>query len=121
MSGYYLILALAVTLLAAGCTSPGAVPISGRFVHKETGTAALFKPNGSFYYSFTQPPAPTDKQPGWLGFYHFENLTNTTPGLTVHSADVMQFTLRFAVSFDRFYLSYPWLFQGERVYERESE
>jgi len=107
--------------MTAGCVShPGAARVSGKFMHRETGTYAVFQDNGRFYYSFASdsPVLTSDGLPRRLGFYGFERATDTTPYLTLNSFDAMQFTLHFSESRDRFYLAYPRLFAGERVYER---
>jgi len=118
------VLLLAALLLGAGCVShPGAARVAGKFVHQETGTYAVFRDNGRFYYSFASanPVLGSDGLPRRLGFYGFERATDTTPYLTLNSVDALQFTIRFSESRERFYLSYPSLFTGERVYERIPE
>ena len=115
------LLLLVAVILAAGCISfPGAARVSGKFVHRETGTYAVFRDNGEFYYSFKSdsPVVRSDGLPRRLGFYSFDRATDTTPYLNLNSFDAGQFTVRFSESHDRFYLAYPDLFTGERVYEK---
>jgi len=121
MRHFITITLLLCAMLTAGCVShPGAVPIAGKFVHPETGTYAVFQERGRFYYSFTSdsPVLGRDGLPRRLGFYGFERATDTTPYLILNSFDATQFTIRFSESHDRFYLAYPRLFTGQRVYER---
>jgi len=118
------ITALLAVALTAGCVSfPGASPVSGKFVHRETGTYAVFQDRGRFYYSFRTDTPALDRHglPRRLGFYDFAGAANTTPHLALNSFDAGRFTIRFSESRDRFYLSYPAQFLGERVYERVSD
>src|SRR5256885_154187 len=108
---------MAACLAFTGCvTRAGARPLSGTYVHPETGGLIVFRPNGEFYYSFT---TPTNKLPRNLGYYHFENATDAEPRLQVRSAHSGLFRIRVSESGDRVFLTYPELFAGEPVYERQ--
>jgi hypothetical protein len=121
MRHFFAITSLLVALLAGGCISiPGAAHVTGKFVHRDTGTYAVFQESGRFYYSFRSatPVLSSDGLPRRSGHYWFDQAADTTPNLGLNSFDAGQFTIRFSESHDRFHLVYPELFAGERVYER---
>lgn len=97
-------------------SGPGTRQLSGTYVHSLTGGVIIFRPNGRFYYSFT---TPTDDLPRNLGFYYFDNPTDTTPDLQVRSAHNELFSIRVSESGDRVFVTLPKVFAREQVYERQ--
>jgi hypothetical protein len=107
----------AIAFAVTGCMSgPGSRQLSGTYVHTETGGVIIFRPNGRFNYSFTQPSSGLPRN---LGFYHFDNATDTTPDLQVRSAHNQLFSIRISESGDRVFVTLPKIFAGEQVYERQ--
>jgi hypothetical protein len=108
---------LAIALALAGCVSrAGARHLSGTYVHPQTGGLIIFRQNGEFYYSFT---TPTNELPRNLGYYHFDNPTDTKPSLQVRSAHYGLFSIRVSESGDRVFLTHPKIFASEQIYERQ--
>lgn len=107
----------AIACIVTGCMSgPGTRQLTGTYVHTETGGVIIFRPNGRFYYSFTRP---SNGLPRNLGFYHFDDATDTTPDLQVRSAHHRLFSIRISESGDRVFVTLPKIFAGEQVYERQ--
>jgi hypothetical protein len=97
-------------------SGPGTRQLSGTYVHQLTGGVIIFRPNGRFYYSFT---TPTNGLPRNLGYYHFDDPTDTTPDLQVRSAHNALFSIRVSESGDRVFVTHPKVFAREQVYERQ--
>jgi hypothetical protein len=97
-------------------SGPGTRQLSGTYVHVETGGVIIFRPNGRFYYSFAKP---SDGLPRNLGFYHFDDATDTTPDLQVRSAHNQLFSIRISESGDRVFVTLPKSFAREQVYVRQ--
>src|SRR5258708_19323432 len=113
-------LALVVCLVLLGCMSAPTPAISGRYVDKSTGGYILFRQDGRFYYSFTNPSPPLarDGLPGNMGYYGFKGTNDTVPFLVVRSAHAGMFGLRFSDSKDKVYLNHRSLSDKEIEFER---
>jgi hypothetical protein len=112
--------ALVVCLILVGCVSAPTPAISGRYVDKSTGGYIVFRQDGRFYYSFTNPSPPLarDGLPKNMGQYWFNGTNDTVPFLSVRSAHAGQFVLRFSDSKDKVYLNSVYHPEKEIEFER---
>jgi hypothetical protein len=110
------------TVTLCGCVSSHhTAGLSGKYVNRDTGGFILFKEDGGFYYSFTNP-APQlleDGLPMNKGEYYFLRPCDLQPVISVRSAHTGMFEFRFSPTREKIFLTHTELSSGEIEFQRE--